>query len=180
MKSFLAVAPARSALILGLLFANCAAAEAARVNASVPVCRINFTTRPNACRDPLNGLGVVGGSPPMRTEMAAVSTRAKNRAILVKEAIAVPAIHDYIHQTVWGQIVVHGKPVVGIMMQTTWRFQGGVRRCSVRTDRWGVASCSEKALEFDAVDGDTIPIDVMFHYQHHAYSARSTYVPLSD
>ena len=180
MRSSSAVAPATSALLFGLLFVNCGVAENARVNASVQVCRMNFTTRPNACRDPLNGLGVVAGSPPMRTEMAAVTTRTKNGAILVKEAIDVPAIHDDIRQTVWGQIVVHGKPVVGIVMQTTWRFQGGVRRCSVRTDRWGVASCSEKALEFDAADGDTIPIDMTFHYQHHAYSARSTYVPLSD
>jgi hypothetical protein len=116
----------------------------------------------------------------MRTERAAVTTRSKNGAILVKAAIGSPAIYDYVRQTVWGQIVVHGKPVVGIEMHTAWRFQGGVRRCSVRTDRWGVASCSEKALEFDASDGDTIPIDVTFSYRHHAYSARSTYIPLRD
>jgi len=116
----------------------------------------------------------------MRTESAAITARAKNGAILVKEAIAGTAIYDSIRQTVWGQIVVHGRTLVGIEMHTTWHFQGGARRCSRRTDRWGVASCSEKALEFDASDGDTIPIDVTFSYQHHAYSTRITYIPLSD
>jgi hypothetical protein len=116
----------------------------------------------------------------MRTELAAVTTRTKSGAILVKAAIGSARILDTASQTVWGQIVVRGKPVVGTVMHTTWRFAGGVRRCSVRTDRWGVASCSEKALEFDAVDGDAIPIDVTFNYQHHAYSTRSTYIPLSD
>jgi hypothetical protein len=116
----------------------------------------------------------------MRTEMDAMTTRAKNGAILVKAAIGSARIVDSARQIVWGQIVVHGKPVVGIEMHTTWHFRGGVRRCSRRTDRWGVASCSEKALEFDASDGDTIPIDVTFNYQHHTYSTRITYIPLSD
>ena len=116
----------------------------------------------------------------MRTERAAHTTRAKDGTILVKAAIGSPRIVDSAYQIVWGQIVVRGKPLVGSAMSATWRFDGGLRRCSVRTDPWGIASCSEKALAFSAVDGNTIPVNVSFSYGHHVYTSRVTYVPLSD
>lgn len=156
------------------------ALSANRMSASTPQCRINYVTRVNACRDPVNGLGTVDGSPPMRTERAAVTARWKNGAILVKAAIANPAINHDAVQVVWSQIVVNSRPVVGTVMHAAWHFFGGVRGCSFRTDRWGIATCSEKPLQFESTDGDTIPIDVTFVYRNHVYSCRISYVSLSD
>jgi hypothetical protein len=145
-------------------------------------CQIFTATQEKECVAPLDGLRVrlTGPDVGMFLTLPAVTMETLDRAIAVKAAIGNGAINDQIRQNVFGQLLLHGKPVTNAWMTATWHYRGGIRRCGAESGWYGVAMCSELPLGFKTRDGDTVVVDVTFLYHHRAYSSRTSYRAMAD
>lgn len=146
-------------------------------------CRVNTVTRYGACTAPLDGLRVqVAGSPQagLFVTLPASTTETRDHLVRVKAAVGNPATNDQVRQTVYGQLIVRDRPVVGAQMHAMWQYQRGERYCAGKTNWYGVAACSEMPLEFGSRDGDAVHIVVSFTYKDRVYRSSVIYKAFSD
>lgn len=146
-------------------------------------CRVNTAALYGACTAPLDGLRVqVVGSPQagLFVTLPASTTETRDHLVRVKAAVGNPAINDQVGQSVYGQLIVHGRLVVGVRMQGTWQFRRGERHCGGTTNWYDVAACSEMPLAFGSRDGDTVRVVVSFTYKNRVYRSSVTYKAFSD
>ncbi|HZU13892.1 MAG TPA: hypothetical protein VFB58_13705 [Chloroflexota bacterium] len=146
-----------------------------RGNAVIPPCHIHQGYPAGYCVDPPNVMSIPGG---WLFQNSLIGWRASYRRygdVIVKAAAANPMINDRVPETVYGQILVGGKPVSGIRMTAVWRYRGGMKVCRPFAGAHGIASCSEPALAFQSQDNQRIPIEVAFAYHHRTYTVQTTY-----
>ncbi len=77
--------------------------------------------------------------------------------------------------TVFGRLVVGGKPASGVAMNTTWHYKSKDSFCDGTTGADGVASCS--LTTGSATSGFKVDIDVVFKYNGKTYTATTSFTP---
>ena len=77
--------------------------------------------------------------------------------------------------TVFGKIIVDGRPQGGVRMDTTWRYRTTDSRCSGMTDANGEASCSRRISTLTI--GYTVRIEVDFTYEGKVYRTETSFTP---
>jgi hypothetical protein len=75
--------------------------------------------------------------------------------------------------TVFGRIIVDGRPKGGVRMDTTWHYRTKDSGCSGMTDVKGEASCSRRISM--ATVGYTVRIEVDFTYERKVYRTETSF-----
>jgi len=117
----------------------------------------------------------VSTNTPTATSTATSAPSAGTQNVQVSASVSDPSPHQNEVETVFGRILVNGRGVAGVPMDTSWHYKTTTSGCSGTTDGSGTASCSRSISR--ATIGYTVSIGVTFTYSGQVYTTGTSFTP---